>query len=57
MCDNEIICDNKICYYWWKWWAHCRKNGNKDLILASTDKNKKVLGKYTGHWDGIKILN
>ena len=30
------------------------KNGNKYLIFASTDKNKKVLEKYTEHWDGIK---
>ena len=31
-----------------------RKNGNKYLILDSTDKNKKVLIKYTKLWDGIK---
>ena len=31
-----------------------RKNGNKYLIFTSTDKNKKVLTKYTKHWDGIK---
>ena len=30
------------------------KNGNKYLILDSTDKNKKVLIKYTTLWDGIK---
>ena len=30
------------------------KNGNKYLVFASTDKNKKVLEKYTEHWDGIK---
>ena len=32
------------------------KNGNKYLILASTDKNKEVLTKYTELWDGIKNL-
>ena len=31
-------------------------NGNKYLVLASTDKNKEVLTKYTGLWDGIKNL-
>ena len=31
-------------------------NRNKYLILASTDKNKKVLTKYTDLWDGIKNL-
>ena len=31
------------------------KNGNKYLILDSTDKNKEVLMKYTKLWDGIKI--
>ena len=30
------------------------KNGNKYLILDSTDKNKKVLIKYKNLWDGIK---
>ena len=30
------------------------KNGNKYLILDSTDKNKKVLIKYKKLWDGIK---
>ena len=30
------------------------KNGNKYLILDSTDKNKEVLIKYTKLWDGIK---
>ena len=30
------------------------KNGNKCLILDSTDKNKEVLIKYTKLWDGIK---
>ena len=29
-------------------------NGSKYLILASTDKNKEVLKKYTELWDGIK---
>ena len=29
-------------------------NGNKYLTFASTDKNKKVLEKYTGLWDEIK---
>ena len=29
-------------------------NGNKYLTFASTDKNKKVLEKYTNFWDGIK---
>ena len=29
-------------------------NGNKYLTVASTDKNKKVLKKYTKLWDGIK---
>ena len=32
-----------------------KKNGNKYLLSASTDKNKKVLEKYTELWDGIKI--
>ena len=31
-------------------------NGNKYLILASTDKNKEVLIKYTKLWYGIKYL-
>ena len=30
------------------------KNGNKYLVLASTDKNKKVLTKYTELCDKIK---
>ena len=30
------------------------KNGNKCLVFASTDKNKKVLKKYTKFWDEIK---
>ena len=29
-------------------------NGNKYLTFASTDKNKKVLEKYTKVWDEIK---
>ena len=29
-------------------------NGNKYLTFASTDKNKKVLGKYAKLWDEIK---
>ena len=29
-------------------------NGNKYLTFASTDKNKKVLEKYTSLWDEIK---
>ena len=29
-------------------------NGNKYLTFASTDKNKKVLQKYTKFWDKIK---
>ena len=31
-----------------------KKNGNKYLILDSTEKNKEVLEKYTKVWDGIK---
>ena len=31
-------------------------NGNKYLTFASTDKNKKVLTKYTKLWDEIKYL-
>ena len=30
------------------------KNGNKYLILDSTDKNKEILKKYPELWDGIK---
>ena len=30
------------------------KNGNKYLTFASTDKNKKVLEKYTKLWEEIK---
>ena len=30
------------------------KNGNKYLILDSTDKKKEVLTKYTKLWDEIK---
>ena len=30
------------------------KNGNNYLTFASTDKNKKVLEKYTRLWDEIK---
>ena len=32
------------------------KNGNRYLILASRDKNKEVLTRYTKLWDGIKNL-
>ena len=32
------------------------KNGNKFLILVSTDKNKEVSIKYTELWDRIKNL-
>ena len=32
------------------------RNGNKWLILVSTDKNKEVLTKYTKLWDKIKNL-
>ena len=35
--------------------GYIEKNGNKYLILASTDK-KEVLTKYTELWDGIKNL-
>ena len=31
-------------------------NGNKYLIFASTDKNKKILTTYTELWDKIKNL-
>ena len=31
-----------------------KKNGNKYLILDSTDKNKEVLMKYRKLWDEIK---
>ena len=31
-----------------------KNNGNKYLTFASTEKNKKVLGKYTNLWDKIK---
>ena len=33
-----------------------RKNGNKHLNFASTDKNEEVLKKYTELWDGIKKM-
>ena len=33
-----------------------KKNRNKYLIFASTDKNKEILTKYTELWDKIKIL-
>ena len=33
-----------------------KKNGNKYLIFASTDKNKDALTKYTELWDEIKSL-
>ena len=33
------------------------EESNKHLILASTDKNKKVLEKYTELWDEIKKSN
>ena len=32
------------------------KNGNKYLVFDSTDKNEKVLKKYTALWDRIKNL-
>ena len=32
------------------------KNGNKYLILDSTDKNKEVLIKYTELWNEIKNM-
>ena len=31
-------------------------SGNKYLNLVSTDKNKEILTKYAGLWDGIKNL-
>ena len=31
-----------------------KNNGNKYLVLDSTDENKEVLKKYTELWDGIK---
>ena len=31
-----------------------RKKGDKCLIFTSTDKNRKVLTKYTKLWDDIK---
>ena len=31
-----------------------KNNGNKYLTFASTDKNKKVLEKYTNLWNEIK---
>ena len=31
-----------------------KNNGNKYLTFAFTDKNKKVLEKYTKLWDEIK---
>ena len=31
-----------------------KKNGNRYLILVSTDKNKEVSIKYRKLWDGIK---
>ena len=33
-----------------------KKNGNKCLTFASTDRNKEVLTKYTELWNGIKSL-
>ena len=33
-----------------------KKNGNKYLNFASTDKNKEVLEKYTKLWDEFKYL-
>ena len=32
-----------------------RKNGNKYLSFATTDKNNEILTKYTGLWN--KIIN
>ena len=32
------------------------KKGNKYLILASTDKNKNILAKYSELWNKIKYL-
>ena len=32
-------------------------NGNKYLTYASTDKNKKMLEKYTNLWDEIKFIS
>ena len=32
------------------------KNGNRYLILDSTDKNKEILIKYTKLWNRIKIF-
>ena len=32
------------------------KNGNKYLVFASSDKNKKVLAKYTELWNKIKYF-
>ena len=32
------------------------KNGSNYLVFASTNKNKEVLKKYAGLWDGIKNL-
>ena len=33
-----------------------KKNGNKYLVFASTDKNKEVLQKYAELWGGINKL-
>ena len=35
---------------------YIEKNGNKYLVFASTDKNKKALTKYAELWDKIKSL-
>ena len=32
------------------------KKGNQYLILASTDKNKNILAKYSELWNKIKYL-
>ena len=39
-----------------KLWNSRKKNGNKYLSFASTDKNKDSLKKYTELWNKIKSL-
>ena len=39
-----------------KWSSTEEKNGNKYLVLASIDKNKELLEKYTELWNKINSL-
>ena len=51
------MCKCFVFYYWWSRYIHwIKKNGNKYLVFATTDKNKELLIIYTELWNKIKNL-